>query len=473
MNIYRKTFAVILCIISFMVNINKAQDIAEDFTLTDIDTVSHTLYDYLDGDLKVVLVFYAVWDDLSQDNMAGVDSVWAAYGPDGDSTVVILGMEIDDYTTDSVVAEFDTAYNCWFPQINQTGDLADIYNITYIPRFFVICPDRSYTDFIAAPATVEEKLIEAIEGCSVNNYSLDVKAINIDGINISICDTVLAPEIRIQNIGTTDITSLDIISKINSVDVDTFAWTGSLARYDIENVVLPEIYPITDGQNTYTCVLTNPNSGTDEDTGNNTIERSFTVYSSAENVALEIIPDDYPEEINWYITDSNNDTLFSGEGYEETDMITEYLCLHYDSCYNFIINDSYSDGFTEGGGSVAMHWNDELILFFTQAEHDDSSYTAVFCVNEYSVDEILKNNIVNVYPNPTAGKLNIEYTPESDTSIRIAVTNMLGKIIFIQDYPTSGFRSACIDLGSYPAGLYNVSVITSQEIISKKIILSK
>lgn len=61
-------------------------------------------------------------------------------------------------------------------------------------------------------------------------------------------------------------------------------------------------------------------------------------------VEIQIIPDDWPEEISWEITDADGILYASGESQGDT------LCLPGDICATFTIFDSYGDGIINQGG---------------------------------------------------------------------------------------------------------------------------
>jgi hypothetical protein len=88
--------------------------------------------------------------------------------------------------------------------------------------------------------------------------------------------------------------------------------------------------------------------------------------------------------------------------------------------------------------------------------------------NQYTLVDQTKSEFkdITVYPNPTSGKLLILNSGGS----RILLYNSQGKMVyeFISNY-----EPIFIDLSLYPNGLYFLSFINTNTIITKKVILYK
>jgi len=98
-------------------------------------------------------------------------------------------------------------------------------------------------------------------------------------------------------------------------------------------------------------------------------------------VSITITFDDYPEETSWAITNSSGSTIASGGTYEDKadgSILTLTECL-VDGCYDFIINDTYSDGLccSYGNGSYAVSANGNIVA---SGSSFTSSETTNFCL---------------------------------------------------------------------------------------------
>ena len=94
-----------------------------------------------------------------------------------------------------------------------------------------------------------------------------------------------------------------------------------------------------------------------------------------------------------------------------------------------------------------------------------NSTVSMNCNSTVSVNEYLLENI-NIYPNPTLGKLHIDSQGKIN---KVSISNILGKQIFF----TEDFRTNTIDLSSFDNGVYFINISTNKGMHIEKIILSK
>lgn len=114
-----------------------------DFTYTDIAGETHHLYGYLDAGKTVIVDVMATWCPLCVNSIPGLEDVFETHGPGGDDTMRVLSFERDASTTNEVTWAANNGVNS--PIITGAETLiSDTWNITYQPRYFVICPDRSF-----------------------------------------------------------------------------------------------------------------------------------------------------------------------------------------------------------------------------------------------------------------------------------------------------------------------------------------
>ncbi len=83
------------------------------------------------------------------------------------------------------------------------------------------------------------------------------------------------------------------------------------------------------------------------------------------------------------------------------------------------------------------------------------------------VEDILNENAVNIYPNPTNGIFNIDYDKDNYQLLGIKVNNAIGQTI----YQSKEKQINTVDLSNHSAGLYFIELITNKGIVKKKLTL--
>lgn len=104
---------------------------------------------------------------------------------------------------------------------------------------------------------------------AVNSLDAGISNITNPADSTTICDDPFAPEVIIENFGTTTLTSATISYQVNTGAVNTFAWTGSLGSGATATVTLPVVaIPPGGAVFTFRAFTSNPNGGTDANTAN-------------------------------------------------------------------------------------------------------------------------------------------------------------------------------------------------------------
>lgn len=150
------TFLVaVLLILSPKLNANSVMPlndnaIAPDFTVTDLNGVSHTLYDYLDDGKMVILDFSATWCppcwNYHQAHI--LKDIYTAYGPNGTDEIMVLFIEADPSTPVSALYGTGNTQGDWvtgtpYPIIDDgNGSLNSAYQISFFPTLYGVCSDR-------------------------------------------------------------------------------------------------------------------------------------------------------------------------------------------------------------------------------------------------------------------------------------------------------------------------------------------
>lgn len=232
--------------------------------------------------------------------------------------------------------------------------------------------------------TDRETLLDSFGCVPVTDYDAGIASIEFPGF--SICSSSFEPEIILTNYGSITLTSVTFSYQIDNGPAQNYTWTGSLAQGLSENVNLPIISASTGVRNiSVTC--SNPNGVSDENTGNNSIDKTFEI-SSGEAMQLEINIDYFGTETSWMVHDDGGAVVASGGPYVNNAQGTIYnesICVS-GGCYSLTMYDSYGDGMSFLSGSYTLlDGAGELVAegggnFGPEVSHD-------FCV-----DEVISND---------------------------------------------------------------------------------
>ncbi len=137
--------------------------IAPNFTVTDINGQSHNLYNLLDQGKTVYLDVFATWcvPCWNYHQTHALKEIWDTYGPPGTNEAYVIAIEGDASTS---VPCITAAPGCVGGTVGNWADgtpypiadaayVANLYQITYYPTIFMICPaDRKVYEAGQQPA---------------------------------------------------------------------------------------------------------------------------------------------------------------------------------------------------------------------------------------------------------------------------------------------------------------------------------
>jgi len=281
------------------------------------------------------------------------------------------------------------------------------------------------------------------------------------------------PNLTIQNYGTANLTSCTILVKLDGTTVQTINWTGNLAMYEVANISINPLSNILDGNHTLSFELLDPNGHTDENLTNNTLNKTFIINSNGAVVHFDLYTDVYPSETSWNLKVQGSSTIIA-EGANYTlghHHYTEDWCLNPGTCYTFTILDSYGDGMnnntssTSDDGNVTITYGGQTLATIAGATIG-SSKSVNFCVPSVGVDPNSLNGRLMVYPNPATTEINIANAQNAT----IQLIDMLGNVIYTK---TSVSDNEIVSTSNLVNGTYFVKVTTSNESVSRKVVVTK
>lgn len=283
--------------------------LSADWTLTDINGVSHNLYTYLNAGKTVFIDISATWCDpcWAYHNSGAFESIWTNHGPAGATGVspsttddcMVFFVEGDVATNNACLHgssgcvdanHSNSSQGDWVTGVNHpiidptstttpsVNGFNNLYNLGYFPTCVMICPDRSMTEVDQFTAT---ELYTAKSACSAATVAVDGEMITSLENNIALasCDSV-TPTFRLGNMGTSPLTSATITLKVDGVVQKTINWTGNLASYESALVTGVKVGSSVTGSRTITAIISNPNGVVDPTSSNNSTTASFLIYPS-------------------------------------------------------------------------------------------------------------------------------------------------------------------------------------------------
>ncbi|MBL4593640.1 MAG: T9SS type A sorting domain-containing protein, partial [Flavobacteriales bacterium] len=314
--------------------------------------------------------------------------------------------------------------------------------------------------------------VPVLDGYDPNGATNNTDAVLLDisGIDAFICGDSITPKITIRNHGSSNLVSLNINYELDGGGVNTVNWSGNLPSYAIDSINLPTIY-IPGGSHIFTANCTNPNGTSDQNLSNDSASIGFNSHDNPVLATLNLTTDNYGTETSWAVRNLAGNIVIQGGGYQNVtggELITESLCL-IDSCFTFILYDSFGDGFccAFGNGEFQLlnALGDTLAENYT---FNGDSLTFPFCLvastNSYSTI----NNAFNIYPNPTEGIFTI--ATKNNNPFDIAIYDVLGKIIYQKQKESN--KEIQVDLSSARKGIYFVSIISENERIVKRLVIN-
>ncbi|MFT4681194.1 MAG: lysyl endopeptidase [Flavobacteriales bacterium] len=241
-------------------------------------------------------------------------------------------------------------------------------------------PGDNLSDFLDPGNTGQLTLTGTYAPCGPS-VTLDAAVTGIVEPSGATCATNITPVVTIQNNGSSNLTSVQILYNIDGGGNQTFAWSGNLSTNQSTNVTLPAMN-VTAGAHVFNANTNLPNNGTDEVPGNNASSSNFSVVAADTYVTLLINTDDYGSETTWELTTTGGSVLYTGGPFEDdvNSQIIEELCVEEGTCYVFTIYDAEDDGICCDWGLGSYSLADAEDISITTGAAFGTSESTPFCV---------------------------------------------------------------------------------------------
>ena len=476
--------------LTFSVVESKAQladgSIAPDWTFTDINSVSHNLYTYLNAGKTVYIDVSATWCGpcWSYHGSGALENLYNTYGPTGTNEVMVFFIEGDGATdmndlngTDGA-SQGDWITGTPYPIINPSSSATTTFNANYaigfFPTVYMICPNRVIKE--VGQLTTSALYAERSNCPAPAAAPVDASLLTTLGTPTT-CD-VATLKTRLQNNSTTTLTSCTVIAKQGATTVATFPWTGSLATYDYADITLGTT-PIS-ANTTFTYSITTTDAISTNNTTSGTINYS-ALQANALAVTVKITTDRYGAETRWTLKNSAGATVLSGGPYTNQATNGAYpqpdvnFTLPTLDCYTFDLTDSYGDGFTGayGNGSATIVAAAVNVIAVTSFTTD--AYSNAFKVVSTSIAENASVTEVNVYPNPITNTATVNFNMIAENNVSVVLVNALGQSVSNENLGnlSAGEQVYSLDASKLDNGLYFLNITVGNNTITKKVAINK
>ena len=459
-----------------------AGSVAPDFTVQDINGVTHSLSAYLAAGKTVIMDVSATWCNpcWNYHKTKALEDLYMSYGPGGSNEVVVLFVEGDNATTLADLNGTGTntrgnwVQNTPYPILDSRA-IAQLYEITYFPTLFRICPNGLVSEIPTGTATSIRTNINGNCGATLVGVQNHVEAFDSEN---ALCSATGVVSAKFRNFGANTVTSATLKLKENGVVVETKAYTGTVARYTTRTV--PFTSQTLNPASNYTVEVSNVNNNTLFNPALANAEMGVRIAQdiTETNVVVKIYTDNYPGEMSWNIKNSAGTTVASGGPYagngtaaggadaNTTKIINATLAVN--ECYSVNLLDSFGDGWAEGTTPHGLEIFDanNTSLYNLPAGNFGTTLAKTNALKTSSPLNTVSNSVqkINLTPNPSNGIFNLN-TLEP---VLVTVFDVLGKSVYTSNNQTS----TTINLTGLNKGIYLAKIIGENINTTEKLILN-
>lgn len=460
--------------------------ISPDFTATDLDSVEHNLYSYLDSGYQVILDFSATWCPpcWTYHEEGVLKDLYNLYGPEGTNELRVFYIEGDDTTNnDDLNGTGSNTQGDWvsgtpYPIIDNAGDIFAAFECTYFPTIYTICPNKILTESGQATLAGHESVLGSAS-CMPASLPNDALLMDYVGQTATCGDNPAALAIRMMNNGLDTLTSATIeVSKLlpfNATEViGSVDWEGALGTYDFTTVDVLDV--VLDGSTTYVFDVVSPD---DNEANNSTSGFVRASEDVTNNLRITLKTDGAPEQLGWELSSEDGAVVASVlPGTESLEPTTEYswhVTLPDLGCYRLNLIDAGGDGLLslatsmDGVGFLEVNSMDgDLVvdqdLFYQELDPFSEVSFDLHAVEITSVEALQAQSHATLYPNPATSSVALDLALAQRSRVEVVIRNVAGQIVMTSDLGTmpSGNHQHILGVDHMESGTYLVEVRAGQ-----------
>ena len=467
-------------------------DISPNWTATDINGTTHTLYDYLDDGYTVIIDMSTTWCPpcAALHWSRGLDSLYEHHGPGtADHNIMVFLVECDPSTD---MADLDGS-SIGTPDGNTLGDwitgthypiiddaaIGELYGVPGFPTVLCICPSRMIASFTYIFGG-EASFLEQSQACAHHEADSPHDATLLGDLGTHYCE---GPEVTLRtqlyNVGTAPLTAatIEAVSVYDSLVVGTVEWTGELATYASEEIVFPA-WSAPSGERQVAFRLTTP----DDDHANDSTWGEYgtvnSFISSATSVTFELMTDDNGSGVEWYVVAfPGGPTVFQAPTgtYGNNALYDEVLDLEPDVCYLLQVVYHVEGGFQDPAYFRMLTGTDVLVddaQCYLGSGSGASFYRAYFSVQSgVGIGDVtIMTAGIALAPNPATDHIELRLASVGSGSNELVIRDAMGRAALKR--PVTGTNTS-IDLSALNNGVYLFTITGEYGTRTRRVVVSR
>ena len=302
----------------------------------------------------------------------------------------------------------------------------------------------------------------------VNLPEIAGRLANVTSIPSLTCADEADAYFEFVNQGSEVLTALNYTYSINGT-TQTATWSGNVASYESDTVVIPT-FPINlNTNNTLTVQITQIN-GVDVNISPKSLTIKKNVYAGAGAMMFTLVTDRYASETSFKIFDPNGVVVLSGGPWSNLasngTTVREFLFEpNMVGCYRLEVYDSYGDGINSGYGAgyfKMVQMSDGVQLFRDNGKFGSQATYLIDVTAPVGIEELTTKT--SIYPNPATNVVNINTTENVKC---VEIFNMQGQLVKVENGEVSSISVKGLANGMYTLKLTTENGVSMHKIIKK------